>query len=198
MGSHASAARPGSARRRQPAHEFGDDVTVALNAFRRIVRALRISGHDAERRVGLTGAQLFALQQLGRFPGSSVNELAARTFTHQSSVSVVVARLVERRLVAKIAARDDRRRLRLALTDAGRALARRSPEPAQDRLIAGLAALSEADRRTLAASLHAVAETMAADLRPPMFFEEHEARVPRPARRSAAARRALSGRARRV
>ena len=177
MGSHAStASHARSPRGRHSANGFGDDVTVALDAFRRIVQALRISGHDAERRVGLTGAQLFALQQVARFPGSSVNDLAARTFTHQSSVSVVVARLVERRLVAKVAARDDRRRLRLAPTEAGRALARRSPEPAQERLIAGLAALPEADRRALAASLQAVAETMAADLHPPMFFEEHHAR----------------------
>jgi DNA-binding MarR family transcriptional regulator len=198
MGSHSSAPPPHSQRRRPGADSFADDVTVALHAFRRIVQALRVSGHDAERHVGLSGAQLFALQQLARFPGSSVNELAARTFTHQSSVSVVVARLVERRLVAKIAAPNDRRRLRLALTDAGRAIIRRAPEPAQERLIAGLASLSPPDRRTLAASLHAVAETMAADLLPPMFFEEREARGTRRFRRSAAARRAPSGRARRA
>jgi DNA-binding MarR family transcriptional regulator len=196
MGSHPPAAARTRSRRPR-ATDFADDVSLALDAFRRIVQALRTSGHNAQRRVGLTGAQLFALQQLGRFPGSSVNELAAHTFTHQSSVSVVVARLADRRLVAKVAARDDRRRLRLVLTEAGRALAHRSPEPAQERLIAGLAALAEADRRTLAASLQAVAQTMAADLHPPMFFEEHEPRGKRRLTSSAAIRRALSGRARR-
>jgi DNA-binding MarR family transcriptional regulator len=164
MGGHATGASSG-------------DVRAALDAFRRIVQALRMSAHDAEQRVGLSGAQLFALQQLASMPGASVNDLAARTFTHQSSVSVVVRRLVERRLVAKVAARDDRRRVRLALTHAGRTALRRSPEPMQHRLIAGIATLTDPQRRTLAAALTQVAQTMAEPRRsPPMFFEERATR----------------------
>src|SRR5437764_3615328 len=133
------------------------DLRVAIEAFRRIVQALRASSLDAERRLGLIAAQLFALQQVAVQPGASVNELAARTFTHQSSVSVVVARLVERRLVAKVASRADRRRVRLAITDAGRAVLRRSPEPIQEKLLAGIAALPATARRRLAAALDEVA-----------------------------------------
>src|ERR1700736_4643110 len=87
------------------------DVRAALDAFRRIVQMLRMSARDAEERVGLSGAQLFALQQLASMPGASVNDLAARTFTHQISVSLVLRRLVERGLVAKVSARDDGRRV---------------------------------------------------------------------------------------
>ncbi len=61
-----------------------------LDAIRRIVQALRESSRAAEKRVGLSGAQLFVLQTLGESPGLSLNELAERTRTHQSSVSVVV------------------------------------------------------------------------------------------------------------
>jgi DNA-binding MarR family transcriptional regulator len=160
--------------------QASSDVRVALDAFRRIVQALRMSARDAEQRVGLSGAQLFALQQLASMPGASVNDLAARTFTHQSSVSVVVRRLVERRLVAKVAARDDRRRVRLALTDAGHAALRRSPEPIQHRLIAGIATLSSPQRHTLAKALTQVARTMAGSrMAPRMFFEEPATRKPR-------------------
>src|SRR5437764_1001235 len=86
------------------------DVREALDAFRRIVQALRLGGHESERGARLSSAQLFALQQIAEHPRISINELAARTFTHQSSVSVVVQRLVRRKLVAKVAASDDRRR----------------------------------------------------------------------------------------
>ena len=152
---------------------FEGDVRGALDAFRSIVQALRSSSRDAERRVGLSAAQLFALQQLAAMPGASVNELAARTFTHQSSVSVVVQRLVARRLVVKSSAPEDRRRVRLTVTDAGRALLRRSPEPVQDRLIAGIAALKPLDRRALVVSLGAVADTLAVrNGVPPMLFED--------------------------
>ncbi|MGE5243283.1 MAG: MarR family winged helix-turn-helix transcriptional regulator [Betaproteobacteria bacterium] len=164
-----------------------EDLRRALDAFRRIVQALRVSTREAERLVGLSGAQLFALQQLATMPGASVNDLAALTFTHQSSVSVVVRHLVERRLVEKVVARDDRRRVRLALTETGRALLRRSPKPVQHQLVAGIAALDSADRRTLARALSRVAQLMAGTHGPgpaPMLFEGEMGQTRRRARRT--------------
>ncbi|HEY3667307.1 MAG TPA: MarR family winged helix-turn-helix transcriptional regulator, partial [Polyangiaceae bacterium] len=61
------------------------DVRQVLNALRQIVRSLRVSSRTAEQRVGLSGAQLFVLQCLARQSPCSVNELAARTATDQSS-----------------------------------------------------------------------------------------------------------------
>jgi DNA-binding MarR family transcriptional regulator len=175
---------------------FAADVRIALDAFRCIVQALRKSGRDAERRLGLSGAQLFALQQLASMPGASINALATRTFTHQSSVSVVVQRLVERRLVVKVPARDDRRRVQLALTDAGHALLRRSPEPMQERLIAGIATLNDRQRDTLATALMQVAQTMTRGrTHPPMFFEERGKGAP-PRRTTGGAGRSRTGRTR--
>jgi DNA-binding MarR family transcriptional regulator len=151
------------------------DLRAALDAFRRIIQTLRQSSREAEQRVGLSAAQLFALQQLAAMSGASVNDLAATTFTHQSSVSVVVQRLVARKLVAKVISQDDRRRVRLAITDAGRALLRRSPEPVQDRLIAGIAALPSSQRQAFVVALTTIAETVSerADP-PPMLFEDQK------------------------
>lgn len=175
------------------------EVRAVLDAIRRIVQALRTGSRETERRVGVSGAQLFALQQLAARPGMSINDLAAATFTHQSSVSVVVQRLVERRLVVKVASRDDRRRAAIALTDAGAALLRRSPEPVQDRLIDAIGALDEPERRTLAAALSDVAERIGAPNQAPMFFEDAqvERRGPRPRAASRRRRRAPSTRPRR-
>src|SRR5678815_2642677 len=108
--------------------------------MRRIVRAIRLSSHTAEETLGISGAQLFVLQQLAVHPGASVGELADRTLTHQSSVSVVVSRLVRRRTST-----TDRRRIELSLTTAGRALLSRAPELAQSRLIAALGRVSDGD-----------------------------------------------------
>lgn len=161
---------------------FRQDVREALDALRRIVQVLRASSRDIEGRVGLSSAQLFALHQLATSPGASVNDLAARTFTHQSSVSVVVQRLVKRRLVVKETASSDRRRVALRLTDSGRALVRRSPEPMQDRLIAGISALSDGERHTLTHALNEIATTMGHDdALPSMLFEERRGRAPRKA-----------------
>jgi len=151
------------------------DVRVALDAFRHIVQALR-AGRAGEDSAGLGSAQLFALQQVAEHPDVSINEVAALTCTHQSSVSVVIQRLVRQRLVAKVASSQDRRRQRVAVTARGRRLLGRSPVAPQERLIAAIAALPAADRRGLARSLSAVARLVAPQglaPHPPMFFEDH-------------------------
>ena len=128
-----------------------------------------------EGRAGLSSAQLFALQQIGEHPGASINEVAALTFTHQSSVSVVIQNLVARRLVATVAAPHDRRRQQLELTVAGRRVLRRAPVVVQERLITAIAALPAAERRTLARALGAVARLVTpkgAAPHPPMLFED--------------------------
>ena len=148
------------------------NVRAALDAFRRIVQALRMD--RAGRPRGLSSAQLFAMQQIDEHPGASVNDLAALTVTHQSSVSVVIQRLVEQRLVIRTTADDDRRRLSLELTAEGRRVLRRAPAAVQERLIAAVAALPGGERRSLARSLEKVARAVAPQdgAHPPMFFEE--------------------------
>lgn len=139
------------------------------------MQALRIGAREGEQRAGLSSAQLFALQRIAESPRASINELAALTFTHQSSVSAVIQRLVERRLVAKVAAPDDRRRQLLALTAKGRRSLQRAPAAVQQRLIAAVAALPATDRRRLARSLRDVARAIAPGRlapHPPMLFEE--------------------------
>ena len=96
------------------------DTRAVLDSVRRIVRALHESSRAAEKQVGVTGAQLFVLQKLAEAPGLSLNEIAARTHTHQSSVSTVVSRLVARGLVLRAPAAADARRLELRLSAEGR------------------------------------------------------------------------------
>lgn len=148
-------------------------VAGAVNAIRRILHALRTSARRAETRMGVTGAQLFVLQTLAEAPVSSLNVLATRTFTHQSSVSVVVDRLVRRRLVLKRRAASDGRRVELKLTAQGRALIRRSPIVAQAKLIDGLRALPRREASELARLLQRLVVAMgAAHESAAMLFED--------------------------
>ena len=133
--------------------ERGEDVGVILDALRSIVRELRLASREAEQRVGVHGAQLHALRQLSDSPTMSLTELADRTHTDISSVSVVVSRLVEQGLVARKSADDDRRRLSLALTARGRSLLRRAPETGSSRLLRAAAHLSDREVHTLASGL---------------------------------------------
>jgi MarR family transcriptional regulator, lower aerobic nicotinate degradation pathway regulator len=149
------------------------DTRLVLDAIRRIVQTLRVASRAAESQFGLTAAQLFVLQRLAESTSASVNELAGRTLTHQSSVSVVVSRLVARGLVARSTDRADARRVVLTATAKGRALVRRAPAAAQERLIDAIDDLSAPKRQELATLLARVADHAADTAAPPaLFFEE--------------------------
>jgi DNA-binding MarR family transcriptional regulator len=102
-----------------------------------------------------------------------VNELAARTATDQSSVSVVVSRLVAGGHVKRSPSPVDRRRVELSLTPSGRALLQKAPEAAQDRLLAGLAQLSKVELQTLGQLLGKVVDAAeVSSVATSLFFED--------------------------
>ena len=127
-------------RNRRTARRHRRTCARRSTRFRRIVQALR-AGRAGERRAGLSSAQLFALQQIAEHPGASINDVAALTFTHQSSVSVVIQRLVDSGSSPKVPASDDRRRQRARGDGEGRRALRRAPVAVQEHLIAAIAAL---------------------------------------------------------
>lgn len=162
-----------------PDHRSGSDrdVTRALDAVRKIVRALRVSSRAVEKEVGVSGAQLFVLQQLAARPADSVNELAERTLTHQSTVSVVVTRLVQRGLVVRSASREDARRTEIAVSPAGLELLRRAPATIQTRLALALRNLPQEQVRNLADGLDAWLQAAGIQSEEPgLFFEEDPGR----------------------
>lgn len=182
MGAHTESPRPDS-RRRTGARDA--QVRAALDALRRIVQALRLSAARAKRHTDLSGAQLFVLQQLADRPAQSLNELAQRTRTHQSSVSTVVTRLVGRGLVSRRRADEDGRRLVLELTPEGRDLLAGAPETAQSRLIAALERLPESQITALASTLEGLVAALGLETQPAqLFFEppEESAQSGRPRR----------------
>lgn len=158
ISSHRSGSTAGRQSRRR-----SDDVARILDALRQIVRELRLASRAAEQEVGVHGAQLYALRQLADGPLTSLTELAERTHTDISSVSVVVSRLVEQGLVARQTASDDRRRLTLGLTARGRAVVKRAPEPGASRVLRAADRLNDREIRSLAHALSKLADGLRED-----------------------------------
>jgi len=150
-------------RRPAPRPESDDDSRRVMDALRRIVRALSAGARGTARRGGgarggdtrggVSGAQAFVLRQVHAAPGLTIGELAARTFTGQSAVSEVVARLVARGLVARRPGASDARQTPLTATEAGRRAIRTIPPTAQEALASALGANPAARRRALANAL---------------------------------------------
>jgi DNA-binding MarR family transcriptional regulator len=131
--------------------------TKALQAVRGLVAALSQQARAIERRTGVSNAQLFLLQQIAAEPNLSVNALAARAMTHQSTASIVLSRLERRGLVQRVRSSADGRSVVLRLTPSGRRLLRRAPAPATSQIVDAIARLSASEVRMLRQGICALA-----------------------------------------
>jgi MarR family transcriptional regulator, lower aerobic nicotinate degradation pathway regulator len=156
-----------------PAAEL-QTIAEVMDAIRAIVRALRLNTRAIEKQLGISLAQLWVLQLLAEKPAESLNDLAVATATHQSSVSVVVRRLVERGFATRTTAHKDKRRVRIELTDAGRSLLSNAPPTVQVSLIGGLRRLAPERRDQLATVMRdwLAASGLDTTSAPPMLMED--------------------------
>jgi DNA-binding MarR family transcriptional regulator len=120
-----------------------------LNDLRRLVRGLHLYTRHCETRLGLSGAQLFALRKVHERGTLSLGELSEATLTDLSSVSVVAERLRKRGLLVRRRSLEDGRRIELSLSPAGLDLIKRSPDALQERLVRSLKGMPAHRRRSL-------------------------------------------------
>lgn len=155
--------------------------TKALQAVRGLVAALSQTAREIEQRTGVSNAQLFLLQQIAAEPDLSVNALAERAMTHQSTASVVLSRLEGRGLVQRVRSPEDARSVVLRLTPAGRRLLRRAPAPATNQIVEAIRRLTPAEVKMLRQGVCALGREAGFQCEePPMLFQEE----PPPAKRS--------------
>lgn len=148
-------------------------VATSVDAFRRILRALRLAEHTTRVTAGISAAQLYVLRALADGQEASLSEIAARTMTDRTSVAAVVERLVDAGLVSRGSSRADRRRAAITITRKGRALVGRAPEAPTALLVSGLEALPEAQLIPLARALEALTRVMRLRDKPAgMLFED--------------------------
>ena len=124
-----------------------------LGKFREIFRAAKLPAAASERKPGVTAAELWALAELHRHPGARVSDLTALLSLRQSTVSNLVEKLAQAKLVRRVRNDDDRRVVRLYLTRAGERLLGRAPESARGVLPDALERLPRAELRHLDAQL---------------------------------------------
>ena len=96
-----------------------DRAARVLRQFRVVFNAVRTHFQQVERRVGIGGAQVWALNVIRQQPGVGVNDLARAMDIHQSTASNLVRQLVKRELVRTEKAKPDRRSVQLFIEAAG-------------------------------------------------------------------------------
>lgn len=162
--------RPG----RTSAQRGDAEIAASVDAFRRILREIRLMARKGELSSGLSPAQRFVLSVLIERPEASVNELAEATLTDRSSVAAVIDRLVAQGYVVREQSSTDRRRASVSITATGRrAMRRASSPPPTVALIGAIRELGRDEQNSLAQGLTALARAMGVDRGPSgMLFED--------------------------
>ncbi|MDP4029065.1 MAG: MarR family winged helix-turn-helix transcriptional regulator [Gallionella sp.] len=131
-----------------------------LKKFRIIYGTVRQHFREIERICGVTGSQLWVMQEVANTPGIGISELAERLSIHQSTCSQLVEKLVARKLISKERSKEDQRRVGLRLTEEAARLIKSAPGPAEGVLPEALSALSADTIRSLDAALEKVIQQL--------------------------------------
>lgn len=105
-----------------------------LKNFRVVIRAAQRHSAWIEKQCGVSGAQLWVMQELHDQPGLRVGDIAKRLAIHQTTASNLLDSLEKRRYVVKTRDREDQRVVKLVLSDEGEELLLRAPAPARGLL----------------------------------------------------------------
>lgn len=148
------------------------DIVAIVGGLRRIVRALELYSQDVRRSFGLTAPQLWALKTLERTGPLTAGDLANELLVQQSSLSLLIRRLERRGLVRRTRLKDDRRFVRIELTEKAIPICRTAPAPTQGRLLHGLGRMPSARLARVRQSVDDLTRAMEAeDVEAQFFFE---------------------------
>ena len=134
-----------------------------LRSLRRIVKRVEGASSELEEAHGITAPQLLCLHALTRAGSLTQIQLSREVRLAASTVVGVVDRLEAKGLVVRQRDAEDRRRIHVSLTEAGRSVERAAPEPLQLQVERGLQAMSEERQQAIAAALDRLVHLLEAE-----------------------------------
>jgi DNA-binding MarR family transcriptional regulator len=146
-----------------PQEPLNETAVQVLRQFRQVFNTVKTHFRSVEKKVGLGGAQVWALSVVREQPGIGVGELASAMNIQPSTASNLVRVLVERGLVATLKSDNDRRTVQLKLLPAGAKVLKATPGPYTGVLPSALAALDDRTLKRLQKDLALLIEALDAD-----------------------------------
>ena len=143
--------------------ELNQERSQALQGLRVVMRAAQRHSMQIEKQCGVSGAQLWVMQEIWEQPGLRMGELAARMSIHQTTASNLVEALVKKSHVRKVRDQPDQRVVSPSLTEQGQAVIAAAPHPARGQLPGALARLDGASLAQLNAGRAALLAVVAPD-----------------------------------
>jgi DNA-binding MarR family transcriptional regulator len=128
-------------------------IDHALIALRQILRATEISSRALAKQCGLTPSQLILMELVSKSGGSAPGELAKQISLSHATVTALIDKLEDRKLVKRTPDAADKRRVLVLLTEKGAGTLQSAPSILQQRFERGFAKLEEWEQSFLVAAL---------------------------------------------
>ena len=142
---------------------IGDGITqMVVVALRRIIRAIDLRSRSLVTRYGLTGPQLTILKELSSHDGVSVGQLTRAIHLSQATVTGILDRLAKRELIRRQRSDQDKRRVQVWLTDAGKQMLIDAPPLLQEEFTDEFSKLEEWEQSQILSALQRVVSMMEA------------------------------------
>jgi DNA-binding MarR family transcriptional regulator len=137
-----------------------DDILVSL---RRITRAIDLQSKRLQKAAGLTTSQLLVMQAIDKLGSPPPSAIAKEVVLSQATITNILDRLETHGLVKRSRTSEDRRLVRIDLTDVGQEKLVDAPELLQAGFLKEYRQLPDWQRNMLIASLQHIAHMMDAE-----------------------------------
>lgn len=131
-----------------------------LRAIRRIIRSVDLYSRKLGLDCGVTVPQLSCLLRIADAGPLTLKQLSVEVELSPSTLVGIVDRLEQKGLVRRDRSTKDRRQVLISATEEGAIVAKQSPSPLQDRLVAALEDLPEIERAAITLSLERIVDLM--------------------------------------
>ena len=131
-----------------------------LKHFREIFIQAKSELKDNVKKTGLSGAQLWIMQQVYNFNGINNTELAKNLTIHVSTCSLLVNKLIKKNLIEKTRDPKDERKIVLTLSPKGKQLMAKAPKSPEGAIPSTLKKLTIEDLEELNTVLTKFAKKM--------------------------------------
>ncbi|MCE2929257.1 MAG: MarR family transcriptional regulator [Candidatus Caenarcaniphilales bacterium] len=131
-----------------------------LGYLRRITRAINLNSKRLATENNLTSPQTFSLITIYHMGPLTLAEVASKVHLSPSTMVGIIDRLEVKNLVIRERSKDDKRQVRIRITEEGKKIAKKSPLPLQEELLESLSKLPEIQQKNLSKALKLLASIL--------------------------------------
>lgn len=140
--------------------EKHEEVLVAI---RQIIRAIDLHSKQLSKHAGLTGPQLILMRSIDTLGQVTIRELSKNTNMSQATATTILDRLERNGYVTRVRSESDKRKVHAYLTDQGREILAKAPQPLQDNFVERFQKLDDWEQTLLLSSVQRLSAMMNAE-----------------------------------